>query len=196
VSISQGLVETENEEPGFEITHLSFRKRTSENMFGGPVDYYIGNIVFRLTDENAKGRMEYIMEKNERVRVAPDEELHEKYYDGLHFKFNTEEREEDAVEDEDGQKFYPLDIINKHGIKDEDVFIWGYRRNMDPLHDFVEYIEKFDCYRMHEYFQDTPVVRGIIQYLQDMKDGKPNPSRTVYHEQFLNTLTNLCWWWD
>jgi hypothetical protein len=49
---------------------------------------------------------------------------------------------------------------------------------------------------MHEYFQDTPVVRGIIQYLQDMKDGKPNPSRTVYHEQFLSTLTNLCWWWD
>jgi hypothetical protein len=196
MTLSQGLVETENEEPGFEITHLSFRKKTSENMFGGPVDYYIGNIVFRLTDENAKGRMEYIMAKNERVRVAPDEELHEKYYDGLHFKFDTEEREEDAVEDEDGQKFYPLDIINKHGIKDEDVFIYGYRRNMDPMHDFVEYIEKFDCYRMHEYFQDTPVVRGIIQYLQDMKDGKPNPSRTVYHEQFLNTLTNLCWWWD
>jgi hypothetical protein len=67
---------------------------------------------------------------------------------------------------------------------------------MDPLHDFIEYNEKFDCYRMHEYFQDTPVVRGIIQYLQDMKDGKENPSRTVYHEQFLNTLTNLCWWWD
>jgi len=29
-----------------------------------------------------------------------------------------------------------------------------------------------------------------------MKDGKPNPSRTVYHEQFLSTLENLCWWWD
>jgi hypothetical protein len=196
MSITQGLVETEDEDPGFEITHLSFRKRRSENMYGGPVDYYIGNIVFRLTDENAKGRMEYIMAKNERVRVAPDEEMHEKYYDGLHFKFDQEEREEDAVEDEDGQKFYPLEIVNKHGLKDEDVFIWGYRRNMDPLHDFIEYIEKFDCYRMHEYFQDTPVVRGIIQYLQDMKDGKPNPSRTVYHEQFLSTLTNLCWWWD
>jgi hypothetical protein len=196
MSITQGLVETENEEPGFEILHLSFRKRRSENMYGGPVQYYIGNIVFRLTDENAKGRMEYIMAENEKVRVAPDEELHDKYYDGLHFKFDKEEREEDAVEDEDGQKFYPLEILNKHGIKDEDVFIWGYRRNMDPLHDFVEYIEKFDCYRMHEYFQDTPVVRGIIEYLQDMKDGKPNPSRTVYHEQFLNTLTNLCWWWD
>jgi hypothetical protein len=196
MSISQGLVETENEDPGFEILHLSFRKRRSENTYGGPVDYYIGNIVFRLTNEDAKGRMEYIMAKNERVRVAPDEEMHEKYYDGLHFKFDQEEREEDAVEDEDGQKFYPLEIVNKHGLKDEDVFIWGYRRNMDPLHDFIEYIEKFDCYRMHEYFQDTPVVRGIIQYLQDMKDGKPNPSRTVYHEQFLSTLTNLCWWWD
>jgi hypothetical protein len=196
MSITQGLVETENEDPGFEILHLSFRKRSSENMYGGPVDYYIGNIVFRLTDEDAKGRMEYILAKNEKVRVAPDEELHDKYYDGLHFKFDTEEREEDAVEDKDGQKFYPLEIINKEGIKDEDVFIWGYRRNMNPLHDFIEYNEKFDCYRMHEYFQDTPVVRGIIQYLQDMKDGKPNPSRTVYHEQFLNTLTNLCWWWD
>ncbi len=196
MTISQGLVESEHEDPGFEIIHLSFRKRESSHLYGGPVDYYIGNIVFRLTNEDAKRRMEYIMQENERVRVAPDEELHDKYYDGLHFKFNTEERKEDAVEDEDGQKFYPLDIINKHGIKDEDVFIWGYRRNMDPMHDFVEYIEKFDCYRMHEYFQDTPVVRGIIQYLQDMKDGKPNPSRTVYHEQFLNTLTNLCWWWD
>jgi hypothetical protein len=195
MKLTQGLVETENEEPGFEITHLSFRKRRSENMYGGPVHYYIGNIVFRLTDENAKGRMEYIMKENERVRVAPDEELHNKYYDGLSLNI-FDRNEEEAVEDEDEQKFYKLDIINKEGIKDEDVFIWGYRRNMDPLHDFVQYIEKFDCYRMHEYFQDTPVVRGIIQYLQDMKDGKPNPSRTVYHEQFLSTLTNLCWWWD
>ncbi len=194
--LTQGLVETENEDPGFEITHLSFRRKESSQLYGGPVHYYVGNIVFRLTNEDAKGRMEYIMQENERVRVSPDEELHDKYYDGLHFKFDTKEREDDAVEDEDGQKFYPLEIINKHGIKDEDVFIWGYRRNMDPMHDFIEYIEKFDCYRMHEYFQDTPVVRGIIQYLQDMKDGNPNPSRTVYHEQFLNTLTNLCWWWD
>jgi len=195
MKLTQGLVETENEEPGFEITHLSFRKRRSENMYGGPIHYYIGNIVFRLTDENAKGRMEYIMKENERVRVAPDEELHNKYYDGLSLNI-FDRNEEEAVEDEDEQKFYKLDIINKEGIKDEDVFIWGYRRNMDPLHDFVQYIEKFDCYIMHEYFQDTPVVRGIIQYLQDMKDGKPNPSRTVYHEQFLSTLTNLCWWWD
>ena len=196
MTISQGLVETEDEDPGFEITHLSFRKRESSHLYGGPVDYYIGNIVFRLTNEDAKGRMEYIMKENETIRVATSEELLNKYYDGLHFKFDTKEKEEDAVEDENGEKFYPLEIVNKHGIKDEDVFIYGYRRNIEPLHDFIEYNEKFDCYRMHEYFQDTPVVRGIIQYLQDMKDGKPNPSRTVYHEQFLNTLTNLCWWWD
>jgi hypothetical protein len=192
--LTQGLVEIENEDPGFEITHLSFRKRESSHLYGGPVDYYIGNIVFRLTNEDAKGRIEYILAENEKVRVAADEELHDKYYDGLHFKFD--DTEENAIEDKDKQKFYPLEIINKEGIKDKDVFIWAYRRNMDPMHGFVEYIEKFDCYRMHEYFQDTPVVRGIIQYLQDMKDGKPNPSRTVYHEQFFNTLTNLCWWWD
>ena len=193
MTISQGLVDQENEEAGFEIIHLSFRKRLSENLYGGPVNYYIGNIVFRLTNEDAKNRMNYYLEENEKVRVAPDEKLHDKYYDGLHFVFG----ESEELEDEDGkEKYTPLEILNKEGIKDEDVFIWAYRRNMTPLHGFIEYIEKFDCYRMHEYFQDTPVVRGIMQYLQDMKDGKPNPSRTVYHEQFINTLENLCWWWD
>jgi hypothetical protein len=190
---SQGLVETENEEPGFEIIHLSFRKRTSENMFGGPVDYYIGNIVFRLTNEDARNRIKYYMEENEDLRVAPDLELMEKYYEDLHFVFgDDEEREVDG----EVETYRPLDIRNKNGIKDEDVFIRAHRRNMAPLHGFLEYNEKFNCYRMHEYFQDTPVVRGIIQYLQDMKDGKENPSRTVYHEQFINTLENLCWWWD
>lgn len=191
MSISQGLVMEENEESGFKILHLSFRKKLSESMYGGPVNYYIGNIVFRLTDPDAKRRMDYYLEKNEELRVAPDVELMEKYYEDLHFKFDDEEEE-----DENDNKYKKLDIVNKHGIKDEDVFILAHRRNMAPLHDFIQYNEKFDCYRMHEYFQDTPVVRGIMQYLQDMKDGKPNPSRTVYHEQFINTLENLCWWWD
>jgi hypothetical protein len=193
MSISQGLVSEENEEPGFEILHLSFRKRESTHLYGGPVDYYIGNIVFRLTDPDAKRRMDYYLEENEDLRVAPDLELMEKYYKDLHFVFDESE---ELDEEHDGEKYTPLQILNKQGIKDEDVFIRAHRRNMAPLHGFVEYIEKFDCYRMHEYFQDTPVVRGIIQYLQDMKDGKPNPSRTVYHEQFINTLENLCWWWD
>jgi len=192
MTLSQGLVMEENEEPGFEILHLSFRKRESSSLYGGPVDYYIGNIVFRLTDPDAKRRMDYYMEKNEELRVAPDLELMEKYYEDLHFKFDDDEEEED----EKGNKFTKLEIVNKHGIKDEDVFIRAHRRNMAPLHDFVQYIEKFDCYQMHEYFQDTPVVRGIMQYLQDMKDGKENPSRTLYYEQFINTLENLCWWWD
>ena len=191
MSFTQGLVMEENEDPGFEILHLSFRKRESSHLYGGPVDYYIGNIVFRLTDPDAKRRMDYYLKENEDLRVAPDLELMEKYYEGLHFKFDDEEEE-----DEDGKKFSKIDILNKDGIKDEEVFIRAYRRNMAPLHGFVEYIEKFDCYKMREYYQDTPVVRGIIQYLQDMKDGKPNPSRTVYYEQFLNTLENLCWWWD
>ena len=191
MSISQGLVMEENEESGFEIIHLSFRKRLSENMYGGPVNYYIGNIVFRLTDPDAINRMKYYMEENEELRVAPNLELMEKYYEDLHFKF-----EDDDEEDENGNKYKKLDIVNRYGIKDEDVFIRAYRRNMAPLHDFIQYNEKFDCYQMREYFQDTPVVRGIMQYLQDMKDGKPNPSRTVYHEQFINTLENLCWWWD
>lgn len=194
MTLTQGLVETEDEEPGFEIIHLSFRKKLSENMCGGPVNYYVGNIVFRLTDESAISRMKYIMEKNEKLRVAPDEDKLNKYFEDLHFVFSDDDEEHEV----DGKvdTYRPLDIVNKHGITNEEVFIYAHRRNMAPLHDFVQYNEKFDCYRMHEYFQDTPVSRGIIQYLQDMKDGKPNPSRNVYHEQFINTLENLCWWWD
>jgi len=193
MTISQGLVETENEEPGFKIIHLSFRKKLSESMYGGPVNYYVGNIVFRLTDESAISRMKYYLEDNEDIRVAPDLALMEKYYEDLHFVFGGDEEHE---VDGEVETYRPLDIRNTNGIKDEDVFIRAHRRNTAPLHDFIQYNEKFNCYRMHEYFQDTPVVRGIIEYLQDMKDGKPNPSRTVYHEQFLSTLENLCWWWD
>ena len=193
MSISQGLVMDADEEPGFEILHLSFRKQESEAFSGAPINFYHGNIVFRLTNEDAINRVKYYMEENEELRVAPDLELMEKYYEDLHFVFD---KSEELDEEKDGEKYTPLQILNKHGIKDEDVFIRAHRRNMMPLHDFIQYHEKFDVYSMREYFQDTPVVRGIIQYLQDMKDGKPNPSRTVYYEQFINTLENLCWWWD
>ena len=193
MSISQGLVMDADEEPGFEILHLSFRKQESEAFSGVPINFYHGNIVFRLTDESAVGRMQYYLEENEKLRVAPDEDLLNSYYEDLHFVFD---KSEELDEEKDGEKYTPLQILNKNGIKEEDVFIYAYRRNMMPLHDFIQYHEKFDVYQMREYFQDTPVVRGIIQYLQDMKDGKENPSRTVYHEQFLNTLENLCWWWD
>lgn len=193
MSITQGLVMDADEEPGFEILHLSFRKQESEAFSGVPINFYHGNIVFRLTNEDAINRVKYYMEKNEELRVAPDLELLNKYYEDLHFVFDDEE---ELDEEKDGEKYTPLQILNKNGIKEEDVFIRAYRRNMMPLHDFIQYHEKFDVYSMREYFQDTPVVRGIIQYLQDMKDGKENPSRTVYYEQFLNTLENLCWWWD
>jgi len=181
------------EEPGFEIIHLSFRKKLSNSMCGGPVNYYVGNIVFRLIDEDAIRRMKYIMEENEKLRVAVDEDLLNKYYENLHFVFGDAEELE---EEPDGEKYTPIQILNKHGIKDEDVFVYGYRRNMMPLHGFLQYSEKFNCYQMREYFQDNPVTRGMIQYLQDMKDGKPNECRSCYYEQFLNTLENLCWWWD
>ena len=193
MSISQGLVMEADEEPGFEILHLSFRKQESEAFSGAPINFYHGNIVFRLTNPDAINRVQYYLQENEELRVAPDEDLLNRYYEDLHFVFDDEEEHE---VDGEVEKYTPLQILNKNGIKDEDVFIRAHRRNMMPLHDFIKYHEKFNVYSMREYFQDTPVVRGIMQYLQDMKDGKPNPSRTVYYEQFINTLENLCWWWD
>lgn len=110
MTISQGLVAEENEEAGFEIIHLSFRKRESSHLYGGPVDYYIGNIVFRLTDEDAINRMKYYLQENEDLRVAPDLELMEKYYEDLHFVFGESE---ELDEEHDGEKYTPLQILNK-----------------------------------------------------------------------------------
>jgi hypothetical protein len=175
------------EEKQFEIIHLSFRKKRSGNSYGGPVNYYIGNIVFRMLDGEGKEHLKWRLEEYQAARVCTDLNLLKRYEEGLEFEFGD-------IDEESG--LGALDIVNKEGIKREDVYVKGYRRTESPLYDYVTYIEKFDCYRMSEYYQDNPVVRGVIQYLQDMKEGKPNPSRTTYWHQFLCTLENLCWWWD
>ena len=165
----------EDENPGFEILHLSFRKKLSPDTFGGPVEYYLGNIVFRLTDEYTKNRMDSYLKEYEPVRMAESQEALTEYYESAANNFR------DFFSDKD---------------RPPSPYISGYRLNMSPLNNFVEYIEKFDCYYMREYYQDTPVVRGIIEYLTYMKDGGKNTTRNCYSEQFLSTLENLCWWWD
>lgn len=169
----------------FEIIHLSFRRKMSGATHGGPVFYYIGNIVFRMRDGKKVFGLD--LEKYEKVKVSLDLGLLKDYEDNLEFRFGEFDSKTDLTS---------LDIVNTKGIEFDDVFVEGYRNNSRPLHGFLSYNEKFDFFQLREYFQDTPVVRGIIQYLQDMKDGKPNPSRTAYSHQLISTLENLCWWWD
>ena len=170
----------------FEILHLSFRKKQSE-CETKTINYYIGNIVFRMLYEEGRQILKGDMEEYESVRVSTDLDLLKRYDNNLEFEFG---------EIAENTGCGTLDIVNTLGIKREDVYIKAYQHSTRPLNRFLQYNEKFDCYQMREYFQDTPVVRGIIQYLQDMKDGKPNPSRTCYYHQLLCTLENLCWWWD
>ena len=80
MSISQGLVMEADEEPGFEILHLSFRKQESEAFSGAPINFYHGNIVFRLTNPDAINRVQHYLQENEELRVAPDEDLLNRYY--------------------------------------------------------------------------------------------------------------------
>lgn len=174
-------------EKEFEILHLSFRKKMSGSSYGGPVNYYIGNIVFRMLSEEGKSFLEHDLEEYEKVQVCLNPDLLKEYSNNLDLKFGK-------VDESTG--LGTLDIVNTKGIQREDVYIDAYRRSSRPLNGFLRYHEKFDCFQLREYFQDTPVVRGIIQYLYDMKDGKPNPSRTCYYHQLICTLENLCWWWD
>ena len=175
---------SKNNQKEFEIIHLSFRKVKSE---GRGINYYIGNIVFRMLYGEGKQMLERDMEEYESVRVATDLDLLKRYDNSLEFKFGE-------IDEKTGTG--KLDIVSTEGIKREDVYIKAYHSNTRPLNKFLQYNEKFDCYQMREYFQDNPVVRGIIQYLQDMKDGKPNPTNTMYYHQLICTLENLCWWWD
>lgn len=98
---------------------------------------------------------------------------------------------------------HKLDITVHHkGLIREGVYGWCTVEdcNWKPRSFLLEIHNRLDSKDylttlFHELVHVHQHVRGDL-HLQDMKDGKPNPSRTVYHEQFINTLTNLCWWWD
>lgn len=154
------------DEPEFKILHLSARHKQTDK-----IPYIIFNIIFKVlpTDEP------YPWLKN-CVESAVEDSC--KIFGHL------------TKEDFD----LWCDSSSKFNHKKVEVYVMNGMVN--PLHEFIQYIPKFDCYQFREYFDDTPATRGLIQHLMDMKEGKPNRSRATAACQFTRTLTALTNFWD
>lgn len=163
-------------ETQFTILHHSARykettKQTSNWTF---IDY---NLVFTAQNSTFKKMChELCSEWVEKIYVQ-DKNVAEKYFDGLETR-----RDENTGE---------WVSYNEEGLKRDDIFFRGWE------HQFPHFVynEKFDTFQFRDYLQDNPVTRGIITYIDNLKD------RIVYghcepFSAFYSCLNNLQYWWD
>ena len=87
-----------------------------------------------------------------------------------------------------------MNSSSKVKVEKTELYVWN--DYVNPLHGFITYIPKFDCYQMKEFYDDSPATRGIIQCLQDIKDGKPSRVRTTTACHFMRLLNALSNFWD
>jgi hypothetical protein len=180
----------------FEILHFSYRKWNSYHEQG----CYKINLVFRAfeVEEYSYIKERFLNETREwqEGEIVQDLDLHEKYMSGIRMfdgdtgrdllTIRTEEEKE-----QDDRKYIPITITNDNNIEREEVYTKGYKENWNSM---FEYIEKFDCFRFHEYFKINPVTKGIIQYIEELKEL--DDTDTYYAEQLYCALKSLEYWWD
>jgi len=164
---------------GFHIRHLSHRTKTSFDSYGNAIKFIILNIVFEAHNENLKDTLNQSLENFKKYNFCLDKEKLENYYKE---KFEN--------------YFYSDNDTKEKLKKPQDFWVEGYTFNQDVLCDNIHYIEKFDVYQFHSYLQDNPLVRGAIQYLEDMKQGEKNISRFEEWSIFESILNTLVFWWD
>jgi hypothetical protein len=156
----------------FEITHHSYRfKATSKDNKYGQWDYIVYNVVFAAYDPNFKNMCLDLSSDWKRVLVAKDKEKAERYFDGLEF--------------ENGN------IVNKNGLERDKVFMKAWEHQLPHL----VYHEKFDVFQLRDYIQDNPATRGIIAYIEDLKNGI-SYGHFVPYSSLYSCVYNLQYWWD
>lgn len=181
----------------FEILHFSYRHWKSFHEEG----CYRVNLIFRASDTDSEyysTKQRFLDECKEwkKTEIVTDLDLHEKYKDGLRILDADTERElfdfrSQEEKDKDDRKYIPIKFVNSNNLEREDVFIKGYQENFGTM---FQYIEKFDVFRFYEYFEINPVTKGIIKYIEDLKEIS-NPDE--YHAgQFFRALESLQLWWD
>lgn len=180
----------------FEILHFSYRNWKSYHEQG----CYKLNLVFRVFDIDDYPYMKerFLNETREwqKTQIVTDLDLYQKYSDGLRmFDADTgrdifDIRSEEETENDD-RKYIPIRFANDNNLERDDVYTKGYKENWNTM---FEYIEKFDCFRFREYFKINPVTKGIIQYIEELKEI--DDTDTYYAEQLYSALKSLEYWWD
>lgn len=174
----------------FKILHHSYRVKWASGqkmseIVGEEVNdwqYYVYNLVFRASGELKEMCMEDT-KKWKMGRVCVDTEKYDEYIRGLEFDWNNN----------DEKKSYILvKFKNTSGIDKSTLFVNGYLENISP---FLVYREKFDVFQLREYFQYHPATTGIIQMIEDLKNGC-NYGIQANYSQFYSCLKALEYWWD
>lgn len=186
-----------NTERGFEILHHSYRaKWASGEKFGQIIgedeipdwQYYIHNLVFRATGEFKEMCMLEVAKWKD-VKVCIDTEKYDEYLDGLEHDF-YDDRE--PVGEWNGEPTYEWKTINNSGIDRESLFVTEYTDNYSS---FLSYNDKFDVFRFHEYLQHNPATTGILQFIDELREGK-SYGITCDYNQFYCCLKTLEYFWD
>lgn len=147
--------------------------------------YYCYNLVFRASGELKEMCMEDT-KKWKKGRVCIDTKKYDEYLNGLEINWN---KKEEII---DGKSYYPIGFKNNSGIDRDSLFVSGYIENFSP---FLVYREKFDVFQFREYLQYHPATTGIIQLIEDLKNGRSYGIQAS-SSQLYSAIKSLEGFWD
>lgn len=188
----------------FDILHHSYRlkwasgKKFAEKIGLDPDDaeecpdwqYYTHNLVFRASGDFKEMCLQDTQKWKE-ISVCIDTEKYDEYIDGIEFDFGDKETRK-PIGEYNGEPYYPLNMKNTSGIDRESLFVKGYTDNYSS---FLTYNDKFDVFRFYEYLQYNPATTGILQFIDELKEGK-SYGITCNYNQFYSCLKSLEFFWD
>lgn len=164
----------------FEILHFSVKYPKGVPQY----QYFIHNLIWRVFDPEFKSVCEGMAEEWQRTEVVFDTELAEEYINGL--DMSCEE-----VENPNG--FAPCKIIQRDGIRRDTVYHQAYQRQFP----FVNYIEKFDCFRAWGYTESNAITLACVHEIEMLKLGERMYSgRFAPWSHFCRVIETLDKFWD
>lgn len=169
-------------EPEFEILHFSHRTKICPETGHS---WYILNLIFRAHDEFFIKQCLRESSDWNKTEITCDIDKAKDYLDNIHLEFVNDT----DYSDEHARKVV---ISSNSKYQKEEVFIQGYEYHMNPL---LKYNEKFDFFQYKDYIQVNSATKGIISYIEEIKNGPVN-SRFLDYCQFLCAIKALDLFWD
>lgn len=137
------------DEKTFEITHFSIRYPQAVMQY----PYFVHNIVWKALDPEFKQFCLGWCEEWRLTRVAFDVERAEEYLSGLDFEIKE-------LDNQFGGG--TVEIVQKEGIRRDTVFHDAWEQQFP----FVNYIEKFDCFRAWGYTESNAITHACAHEIR------------------------------
>lgn len=155
------------------ILNLTIRPRTGSD----GVQFFYANLIFKAYDEFLLEYLKYSQKEYIQRKIF-------KTYDNIARPFDdskTPDRFEDV-----------LKYLNDRTC--EDIYYKGWDFNESC--GWFTYIEKFDCWRFHEFFTDNLVTRSLFNQIQLLGHNCPSTSRSTGGSNLISCFESLKHWWD